>query len=62
MIGPFLLLVACSYLFAVLGYVLGRIHGYDEGVFHFARLHRVRIEADEAHGDVPSIDPSWGDR
>jgi hypothetical protein len=59
-LDPFILgLAAGGFLFGCLFGVLGCILGYDAGAHHVARL---RI-GDEAHGDVPRVDPSWrGDR
>jgi hypothetical protein len=52
-------LFAGCFLFGTIGYFLGRVIGYDDGCRHIAEL---RIKSDEAFGDVPRVDPSWGDR
>jgi hypothetical protein len=43
-------LISGGWLFGILGFVVGRIIGYDDGLNHVAAL----LKVDEAHGDVPT--------
>lgn len=58
-LDPFILgFVSGGFLFGCVFCVIGCVLGYDAGARYVKRLY---VEAD-ARGDVPSVDPSWGDR
>lgn len=58
-LDPFLLgFVAGGFLFGCVFCALGCALGYDAGARHVARLYVEALRT----GDVPSVDPSWGDR